>query len=150
MVNNIKSNGRKFMFACRFSVLHCFQVTKINTSGLFGHASFLFCSKDSWYFFLNFFKEREIGFNLVEQIVIKGRAWNLWMQGASTTCYAALSPQIEGVSGKYFADCNESNCSALANDESEAKKLWKQTRALIHRRLRQPSLKHLWLICSHL
>ncbi|KAL9434163.1 hypothetical protein AB3S75_028905 [Citrus x aurantiifolia] len=64
-------------------------------------------------------------------------------QGASTTCYAALSPQIEGVSGKYFADCNESNCSALANDESEAKKLWKQTRALIHRRLRQPSLKHL-------
>lgn len=24
--------------------------------------------------FLNFFKEREIGFNLVEQIVIKGRA----------------------------------------------------------------------------
>lgn len=25
-------------------------------------------------FFLNFFKEREIGFNLVEQIVIKGRA----------------------------------------------------------------------------
>ncbi|KAH9720370.1 NAD(P)-binding Rossmann-fold superfamily protein [Citrus sinensis] len=64
-------------------------------------------------------------------------------QGASTTCYAALSPQIEGVSGKYFADCNESNCSALANDESEAKKLWKQTRALIHRRLRQPSVKHL-------
>ncbi|GAY47337.1 hypothetical protein CUMW_103810 [Citrus unshiu] len=63
--------------------------------------------------------------------------------GASTTCYAALSPQIEGVSGKYFADCNESNCSALANDESEAKKLWKQTRALIHRRLRQPSVKHL-------
>ncbi|KAH9720374.1 NAD(P)-binding Rossmann-fold superfamily protein [Citrus sinensis] len=65
------------------------------------------------------------------------------IRGASTTCYAALSPQIEGVSGKYFADCNESNCSALANDESEAKKLWKQTRALIHRRLRQPSVKHL-------
>ncbi|KAH9720376.1 NAD(P)-binding Rossmann-fold superfamily protein [Citrus sinensis] len=65
------------------------------------------------------------------------------LKGASTTCYAALSPQIEGVSGKYFADCNESNCSALANDESEAKKLWKQTRALIHRRLRQPSVKHL-------
>lgn len=64
-------------------------------------------------------------------------------QGASTTCYAALSPQTEGVNGKYFADCNESNCSALANDESEAKKLWQQTRALIHRRLRQPSLKHM-------
>ncbi|XP_057988529.1 short-chain dehydrogenase TIC 32 B, chloroplastic [Hevea brasiliensis] len=56
-------------------------------------------------------------------------------QGASTTCYVALSPQTEGVSGKYFADCNESSCSALACDESEAQKLWRQTRALIHRRV---------------
>ncbi|GMP33815.1 hypothetical protein CsSME_00006970 [Camellia sinensis var. sinensis] len=59
-------------------------------------------------------------------------------QGASTTCYVALSQQTEGVSGKYFADCNESNCSALANDESQAHMLWKQTRALIRTRLRQP------------
>uniref|UniRef100_A0A803P966 Uncharacterized protein n=1 Tax=Cannabis sativa TaxID=3483 RepID=A0A803P966_CANSA len=41
----------------------------------------------------------------------------------------------EGVSGKYFVDCNESSCSPLANDESEAHKLWKQTRALLRRRL---------------
>ncbi|KAF5743743.1 short-chain dehydrogenase TIC 32 chloroplastic [Tripterygium wilfordii] len=58
-------------------------------------------------------------------------------QGASTTCYVALSPQSEAVSGKYFADCNQSNCSALANDESEAQKLWSQTRQLIQRRLNQ-------------
>ncbi|KAJ0104737.1 hypothetical protein Patl1_18090 [Pistacia atlantica] len=50
---------------CRFSVFHCFQVTKIYKSG----------------------------------------------RGASTTCYVALSPQTEGVSGKYFADCNETNTS---------------------------------------
>ena len=56
----------------------------------------------------------------------------LCMQGASTTCYVALSPQVEGVSGKYFADCNESDCSALANDELEAQKLWMQTHALLH------------------
>ncbi|CAL5444556.1 unnamed protein product [Camellia sinensis] len=56
-------------------------------------------------------------------------------QGASTSCYVALSPKTQGVSGKYFADCNESNCSTLANDESQAHMLWKQTRALIHRRL---------------
>ncbi|KAJ0049312.1 hypothetical protein Pint_15504 [Pistacia integerrima] len=56
--------------------------------------------------------------------------------GASTTCYVALSPQTEGVSGKYFADCNETNTSPLANDESEGQRLWKQTRALIQRRLR--------------
>ncbi|PSR89564.1 Short-chain dehydrogenase [Actinidia chinensis var. chinensis] len=59
-------------------------------------------------------------------------------QAASTTCYVALSPRTEGVSGKYFADCNESYCSALANDESEAQNLWRQSRALIRRRLQQP------------
>lgn len=58
-------------------------------------------------------------------------------QGASTTCYVALSPQMEGVSGRYLADCNESRCSGLANDEYEAQKLWRQSRALIRRRLRQ-------------
>ncbi|THG21947.1 hypothetical protein TEA_004639 [Camellia sinensis var. sinensis] len=57
------------------------------------------------------------------------------LKGASTSCYVALSPKTQGVSGKYFADCNESNCSTLANDESQAHMLWKQTRALIHRRL---------------
>ncbi|XWS48198.1 hypothetical protein CRYUN_Cryun13aG0053000 [Craigia yunnanensis] len=56
-------------------------------------------------------------------------------QGASTSCYVALSPLVQGISGKYFADCNESNCSALANDEIEAQRLWRQTRSLIHRRL---------------
>ncbi|GMI76608.1 hypothetical protein like AT5G50130 [Hibiscus trionum] len=56
-------------------------------------------------------------------------------QGASTSCYVALSPQAQELSGKYFADCNQCNCSALADDESEALRLWRQTRALIHRRL---------------
>ncbi|XP_040987438.1 short-chain dehydrogenase TIC 32 B, chloroplastic [Juglans microcarpa x Juglans regia] len=60
-------------------------------------------------------------------------------QGASTTCYVALSPQLEGVTGKYFEDCNESNCSSLANDESEAQKLLQRTRALINKQLGQPA-----------
>ncbi|KAH6809446.1 Rossmann-fold superfamily protein [Perilla frutescens var. frutescens] len=59
-------------------------------------------------------------------------------QGAATTCYVALSPRLGGTSGKYFADCNESHCSALANDETNARKLWKQTRALMHRRFLVP------------
>lgn len=58
-------------------------------------------------------------------------------QGAATTCYVALSPKTEGVSGKYFTDCNESKCSRLANEESEAQKLWNNTHALIHKRLHQ-------------
>ncbi|KAL0417149.1 UNVERIFIED_CONTAM: Short-chain dehydrogenase B, chloroplastic [Sesamum latifolium] len=61
-----------------------------------------------------------------------------FVEGAATTCYVALSPQTVGLSGKYFADCNESRCSALANEEAEARKLWKQTRALIHRRFLLP------------
>ncbi|KAL9372739.1 hypothetical protein Peur_034983 [Populus x canadensis] len=68
-------------------------------------------------------------------------------QGASTTCYVALSPQTEGVSGKYFADCNESNCSALANDELEAQKLWMQTHALLQRYLYPPPAQHV-LLCD--
>ncbi|KAE9602640.1 hypothetical protein Lal_00050229 [Lupinus albus] len=60
-------------------------------------------------------------------------------QGASTTCYVALSPQTKGVSGKYFTDCNESNCSVLANDELEAQKLWNNTLALLHKQLSQAS-----------
>ncbi|KAG5049886.1 hypothetical protein JHK85_010989 [Glycine max] len=61
-------------------------------------------------------------------------------QGASTTCYVALSPKTEGISGKYFADCNECKCSSLANDESEAQKLWNNTHALLHKRLRQATI----------
>lgn len=60
-------------------------------------------------------------------------------QAAATTCYVALSPETEGVSGKYFADCNESHCSLLANDETQAHKLWKHTSRLIHRHLSKPA-----------
>ncbi|XP_077244239.1 NAD(P)-binding Rossmann-fold superfamily protein [Tasmannia lanceolata] len=60
-------------------------------------------------------------------------------QGASTTCYVALNPRVNGVSGKYFADCNESSCSGLANDETEARKLWRQSHALIQRQS-QPAI----------
>ncbi|KAL8118375.1 short-chain dehydrogenase TIC 32 B, chloroplastic-like isoform X2 [Apium graveolens] len=65
-------------------------------------------------------------------------------QGASTTCYVATSPQMEGVSGKYYADCNEMQCSLLANDDAQALDLWRQTRAFIRQRLRRQhrELKH--------
>ncbi|KAL3498868.1 hypothetical protein ACH5RR_041600 [Cinchona calisaya] len=45
-------------------------------------------------------------------------------QGAATTCYVALHPQVKGVSGEYFADCNLSQASSLAKDSELAKKLW--------------------------
>ncbi|GER47954.1 NAD(P)-binding Rossmann-fold superfamily protein [Striga asiatica] len=45
-------------------------------------------------------------------------------QGAATTCYVALHPQVKGVSGEYFADSNLSKMSQLASDAQLAKKLW--------------------------
>ncbi|KAG7019803.1 Short-chain dehydrogenase TIC 32, chloroplastic, partial [Cucurbita argyrosperma subsp. argyrosperma] len=59
-------------------------------------------------------------------------------QGAATTCYVALSPQTHRKTGRYFADCNETKCSSLANDELAARTLWIQTRALILRELGEP------------
>jgi NAD(P)-dependent dehydrogenase (short-subunit alcohol dehydrogenase family) len=52
-------------------------------------------------------------------------------QAASTACYAAVHPSVAGVSGKYFADCNETSCSSLANDPSQAAELWRISEAMI-------------------
>ncbi len=45
-------------------------------------------------------------------------------QGAATQCYLASSPDLEGVSGQYFADCNIAKPSAYAKDKPLAKRLW--------------------------
>ncbi|GJN34708.1 hypothetical protein PR202_gb23396 [Eleusine coracana subsp. coracana] len=45
-------------------------------------------------------------------------------QGAATTCYVALHPQVKGVSGKYLCDSNLYEPSEKAKDMSLAKRLW--------------------------
>jgi NAD(P)-dependent dehydrogenase (short-subunit alcohol dehydrogenase family) len=45
-------------------------------------------------------------------------------QAAATTCYVAVHPAVAGVSGKYFADCNEAAPSRLGASSEEASKLW--------------------------
>uniref|UniRef100_A0A7C8YDI0 Protochlorophyllide reductase n=1 Tax=Opuntia streptacantha TaxID=393608 RepID=A0A7C8YDI0_OPUST len=45
-------------------------------------------------------------------------------QGAATTCYVATNPELEKVSGKFFADCNEMIPSKLASNAYEARRLW--------------------------
>lgn len=45
-------------------------------------------------------------------------------QGAATTCYVALHPQLKGVSGQYFADSNLNKASKYGLDAELAKKLW--------------------------
>ncbi|KAK7270868.1 hypothetical protein RJT34_26359 [Clitoria ternatea] len=45
-------------------------------------------------------------------------------QGAATTCYVALHPQVGGISGEYFSDNNVAKPSSMASDKDLAKKLW--------------------------
>lgn len=47
----------------------------------------------------------------------------MW-QGAATSCYVALHPQVQGVSGKYFMDSNIAQPTSQAEDPALAKKLW--------------------------
>ena len=48
-------------------------------------------------------------------------------QGAATQCYVGTNPAIEGVTGKYFVDCNLSNPSDNAKDSVMAARLWEES-----------------------
>ncbi|KAJ4966427.1 hypothetical protein NE237_018276 [Protea cynaroides] len=52
-------------------------------------------------------------------------------QGASTTCYVSLHPNLNGVTGKYFANCNEKQPSSQARDKDVGGKLWDFSQDLI-------------------
>ncbi|KAL5201463.1 hypothetical protein ABZP36_035817 [Zizania latifolia] len=52
-------------------------------------------------------------------------------QGAATTCYVALHPQVKGVSGKYFCDSNVYETSEKGKDMKLAKRLWEFSIELI-------------------
>ncbi|XP_061352854.1 short-chain dehydrogenase TIC 32, chloroplastic-like isoform X3 [Gastrolobium bilobum] len=45
-------------------------------------------------------------------------------QGAATTCYVALHPQVKGISGEYFSDNNLAKPNSQGTDTDLAKKLW--------------------------
>ncbi|KAK2664347.1 hypothetical protein Ddye_002921 [Dipteronia dyeriana] len=52
-------------------------------------------------------------------------------QAAATTCYVATHPRLVNVSGKYFADCNESWTSKLGSSSNEAARLWSASEMLV-------------------
>lgn len=45
-------------------------------------------------------------------------------KGAATSIHLASSPDLEGVTGKYFADCKERPSSAISHDREAAQRLW--------------------------
>ncbi|KAJ8771509.1 hypothetical protein K2173_026686 [Erythroxylum novogranatense] len=54
-------------------------------------------------------------------------------QGAATTCYVALHPQVTGISGEYFSDSNLAKTSSLGRDDELAKKLWDFSMNLVNK-----------------
>ncbi len=52
-------------------------------------------------------------------------------EGAATQCYVATHPTLEGVSGQYFADCNESRPGRHGRDPAMAEKLWEVSERIV-------------------
>jgi len=51
-------------------------------------------------------------------------------QGARTTVHLAASPEVEGVTGRYFARCRESTPTRDAQDDAAARRLWDESARL--------------------
>jgi NAD(P)-dependent dehydrogenase (short-subunit alcohol dehydrogenase family) len=51
-------------------------------------------------------------------------------EGAKTSIYLATSPEVAGVTGKYFVDCKEMPSSPQSHDEATARRLWDVSLAL--------------------
>lgn len=45
--------------------------------------------------------------------------------GAQTSIYLASSPEVDGVTGKYFVDCKPVSSTAVSYDQDAARRLWK-------------------------
>lgn len=50
--------------------------------------------------------------------------------GAKTSIYLASSPEVDGVSGKYFIRCRKRKPSAAARDDALAEQLWRESARL--------------------
>ncbi len=68
----------------------------------------------------------QVGFAAVSPLFLKSVA-----QGAATQCYVATHPDVAGVSGQYFADCNVAEPTRLANDAALAKRLWEESERIV-------------------
>jgi len=52
-------------------------------------------------------------------------------QGAATQCYVATSPELEGVTGYYFSDCNPAVPDHNMQDDAMAARLWAVSEELV-------------------
>jgi len=54
-------------------------------------------------------------------------------KGAETSIYLASSPDVEGVTGKYFDKCKEATPTAEARNDEDARRLWDVSEQLVAR-----------------
>jgi NAD(P)-dependent dehydrogenase (short-subunit alcohol dehydrogenase family) len=62
-------------------------------------------------------------------------------QGARTSIYLATSPEVEGVSGRYFQECREVRSSDASYDEAAAARLWRISEDLTGVRWNAPTAR---------
>ena len=75
--------------------------------------------------------------NFAQNASWMGVAWKLLSpflrseeKGARTSIYLASSPEVEGVTGRYFMDCREKRARKDAYDPDLARKLWEASETL--------------------
>ncbi len=54
-------------------------------------------------------------------------------QGAATSIYLASSPDVEGITGRYFANCTPKSSNKLSYDATVARRLWEVSADLVGR-----------------
>nr|XP_046254608.1 retinol dehydrogenase 13 [Scatophagus argus]XP_046254609.1 retinol dehydrogenase 13 [Scatophagus argus]XP_046254610.1 retinol dehydrogenase 13 [Scatophagus argus]XP_046254611.1 retinol dehydrogenase 13 [Scatophagus argus]XP_046254612.1 retinol dehydrogenase 13 [Scatophagus argus] len=52
-------------------------------------------------------------------------------QGSQTTVYCAVTPGLEGRSGRYFSDCAEKEAAPEGQDDMAARRLWEESARLV-------------------
>ena len=70
------------------------------------------------------------GMNVIQKIAAKRPE-----QGAATSVYLASSPEVEGVTGKYFSDRKETRSSAASYDVDAQRRLWELSEQMVHARV---------------
>lgn len=67
----------------------------------------------------------KIGIGLLKPFILSPK------QGARTSVYLAASPDVEGVTGKYFVKCKPRRSSRASYDEDAQRKLWRISEEMV-------------------
>ncbi len=52
-------------------------------------------------------------------------------KGSATSIYLCSSPEVEGITGEYFADCRPAPTTPVARDDAAARKLWEVSERMV-------------------